>query len=181
MSELSALQQQAKKLSKQVNQQILRLERETKTETIAVMNLRNRLDVGFVSGWTKGGRVRFSKKMTDIQLKATIKAIEMFKKEETSTVRGVRRALKNARQTTGQPEFDYKDLFDYTVIEEDLIAWITRYIPPSKFDALVHHAQEHNYSENQFVDMLLKASAELTNDEDTIDKIKRLYNKYVKI
>lgn len=181
MSELSALQQQAKKLSKQVNQQILRLERETKTETTAVINLRNRLDVGFVNGWTKGGRVRFSKKMTDIQLKATIKAMEMFKKEPTSTVRGVRKALQNARRETKQEKFDYQDLFDYITIEEDLIAWITRYIPPSKFDALVHHAQEHNYTESQFVDMILKASAELTNDEDTIDKIKRLYDKYVKI
>ena len=68
MSELSQLQSEAKRLAKQVNQQSLRLEREAKGDTIAIMHLRNKLDTKAVQGWTKSGRVRFNTKMEEIQL-----------------------------------------------------------------------------------------------------------------
>ena len=55
-----------------------------------------------------------------------------------------------------------------------------RYIPPSKFDALNHYAIDHHLSQDEYVVMIIKqADSKITNDEDAIEKIKRLYQKYV--
>ena len=171
-----------KKLTKQVNQRLLRLEREIgkDIETTEMKNLHKYLNTKSMNAWTKSGRVSYSKiKMDPFKLDRLNKELTKFIEKPSTTVRGLRRELKQARETY-MVDFDYKDLFDFKDIEEDLEDWILRYLTPSKFDALNDHAIRHNYSESEYVVMIVKqASGDILNDEDAIEKIKRLYQKYV--
>ena len=179
---LKTILAKTQKLTKQVNQRLLRLEREIgkDIETTEMKNLHKYLDTKSMDAWTKSGRVSYSKiKMDPFKLDRLNKELTKFIEKPSTTVRGIRKELKQARETHGV-NFDYKDLFDFKDIEEDLEDWIMRYIPPSKFDALNHYAIDHNLSEDEYVVMIIKqADSKITNDEDAIEKIKRLYQKYV--
>ena len=179
MSELSQLQSEAKRLAKQVNQQILRLEREAKGDTIAIMHLRNKLDTKAVQGWTKSGRVRFNSKMNDVQLNAIVIAVEQFKNEKTSTISGLKKELEKTRKETGEKNFTYQDMFDYRIITTDLEGWITQHMKASKYYHISKWAYDKGKTKNEFVDIIIKSSEDLTNDEDTIKRIKRLYDEYI--
>ena len=179
MSELSQLQSEAKRLAKQVNQQILRLEREAKGDTIAIMHLRNKLDTKAVQGWTKSGRVRFNSKMNDVQLNAIVIAVEQFKNEKTSTISGLKKELEKTRKETGEKDFTYQDMFDYRIITTDLEGWITQHMKASKYYHISKWAYDKGKTKNEFVDIIIKSSEDLTNDEDTIKRIKRLYDEYI--
>lgn len=177
--ELNDLQNDVKRLSKQVNQRLLRLEREVKGDTIEIMTLRNKLDNDYMKSWTKGGRVRFSKNLPYIKLMAEKKALQEFVAGDT-TVPKIRKKLENARKTTGKPDFSYQDLLDFQTIEEDLYDWICQYMYPSEFDNLTNWATETGMQQDDYVTMIINhARKTILNDEDAIDKIKRLYNKYV--
>ena len=179
MSELSQLQSEAKRLAKQVNQQILRLEREAKGDTIAIMHLRNKLDTKAVQGWTKSGRVRFNSKMNDVQLNAIVIAVEQFKNEKSSTISGLKKELEKTRKETGEKDFTYQDMFDYRIITTDLEGWITQHMKASKYYHISKWAYDKGKTKNEFVDIIIKSSEDLTNDEDTIKRIKRLYDEYI--
>ena len=179
MSELTQLQSDAKRLAKQVNQQILRLEREAKGDTIAIMHLRNKLDTKAVQGWTKSGRVRFNSKMNDVQLNAIVIAVEQFKNEKTSTISGLKKELEKTRKETGEKDFTYQDMFDYRIITSDLEGWITQHMKASKYYHISKWAYDKGKTKNEFVDIIIKSSEDLTNDEDTIKRIKRLYDEYI--
>ena len=74
--ELNNLQSEVQKLTKQVNQRLVRLEREVKGDTIEIMTLRTKLDNDYMKSWTKGQRVRFSKKLPYIKLQAQKKVLK---------------------------------------------------------------------------------------------------------
>ena len=179
--DLKQLQNEVKKLAKTVNQRILRIERTIKADTLAVENLRNRLDTEYVKGMTKSGRVRFNKSLSYWQLQGIKKASEEFLNKDVSTIKGLRKQLEEYRKENDLgEEFDYQDLFNYMKTEIDLYAWITRYIPPSQFDNIVEYAKEHNYTKTKFVDTILTVGKNVPNDLDSQERIKQLYNKYVK-
>lgn len=179
MSELSELQQQAKRLSKQVNQQLVRLEREVKGDTLAILHLRNKLDTKSVEGWTKSGRVRFNKKMDNEQLNAIVTAMEQFKKEKTATISGLKKELARTRKESGDSSFLYQDMFDYQIITTDLEGWITQHMKASKYYHISKWAKDKGKTKDEYVDILIKASEDLRNDEETVVRIERLYDKYM--
>lgn len=180
MSELSQLQSEAKRLAKQVNQRIVRLEREAQADVLSIERLRSKLDQKSVNGWTESGRVRFNNKMNDDQLNAIITAMEQFKKEKTSSISGLKQQLIETRKKAKQPTMSYQDMFDYTVVKEDLESWATQHIQASKYYHIQKWSKEKGKSKKEFADIIIKASEDLTNDEDTVKKINKLYNKYVK-
>ena len=80
-----------KKLSKQANQRIVRLERETGIKNgFAIKQLKDYLTSENVKTWTKKGRVGASKSYTEEQMMATIKATKNFLKQDVSRVAGVK-------------------------------------------------------------------------------------------
>ena len=180
MSELSKLQSQAKQLAKQVNQRIVRLEREANADVISIMHLRNKLDTKAVQGWTKSGRVRFNKNMDDTQLNAIMTAMEQFKEEKTSSILGLRESLTETRKRAKQKDMSYQEMFDYILVKDDLEGWMTQHMQASKYYHITKWSKDKGKSKDQFVDIIIKASEDLTNDEDTVKRINKLYNKYVK-
>lgn len=181
MDDLKQLQNDVKRLAKRVNQRLLRIERTVKTETLAVENLRNRLDSDYVKGWTKSGRVRFNKSLSYWQLQGIKKASEEFLNKDISTIKGLKKQLEEYRNEYNVGEdFGYEDLYNIVKTELDLYAWITRYLAPSQFDNITSYASEHNYSYEKYLDaLIITAQGKLVNDLDTQERIRKLYEKYV--
>lgn len=90
------LYNELKKLAKQSNQRILRLEREYGTNTWATKKLRDKLDTIKLNAWTEGNRVRVSKKFSKIQMKGIIHLLENFIHDKTSRVARSKRSKRRA-------------------------------------------------------------------------------------
>ena len=184
--EQAKLYNELKKLSKKANQRLVRLERAFGKDTWASKRLRNKLDIESLQAWTKTGRVKVNKKMTITQLKATIKATQQFLNSKTSRVKGVKEVKKttisNIAKSLGTEEEELTNeeaetLYD--LLSEDYITDLTKYIPPSELWALIEDARASNDTEQQFIDRI-KDYIYFGNDNDMINKLKIIYDKYVK-
>lgn len=110
----SILFNELKKLAKTANQRILRLERLTGLEKpFAVKELSDYLSVSQINGMTKGGRVKASKSMTLEQMKMSIKALQIFLKEDISKVAGVKKARKEVGKMFDIPEVSFEQANAY--------------------------------------------------------------------
>ena len=96
MTENQKLFNELKKLSKRANQRIVRLERLTGVkEGFATKQLADYLSSEQVQGWTKKGRVRVAKSMTETQMIAVIKATKNFLEDvSNSTQKGLKKQKK---------------------------------------------------------------------------------------
>ena len=92
------LYRELEKLARRANQRIRTIERVFGKDTWAVKRLRNKLDIEPLKAWTKTGRVKFNKSMTELQMKATIIAVNNFLNSKTSTIKGIKQARKKQIQ-----------------------------------------------------------------------------------
>lgn len=134
--EQNILFNELKSLSKKANQRILELERSYKKEPLATKYLREKLAVEPLQAWTRKGRIKASKRMSEEQMKATIKATKDFLKNPMSTKRGIKRAKKKAVETlkdrfgtevSGLEEDEVNALTE--IFYDDEVNDITNYIP----------------------------------------------------
>lgn len=98
--------------------------------------MREKLEVEPLQAWTSKGRIKVSKRMTETQMKATIKATKEFLKSKISTVRGVKKAKKtmiekletrfnaNLTDLTNEEAESLQNFF-----EDDEVNDVTNYIP----------------------------------------------------
>lgn len=172
---------ETKKLTKQVNQRLLRLEREVKGDTFEIVKMRSYLDTDYLESWSKRGRVRYSKiKEEPLKLDALNKQLRKFINNQNTTVRGIRKHLKNVQRETGKPELDYQDLLDYERTYEDLLDWISRYMELSEFWQYTNKAHAIGMPEDSYFEGIIQlADSSIKNDEDAKERIHRLYIKYV--
>lgn len=184
--EQAKLFNELKKLSKRANQRLVRLERAFGKDTWASKRLRNKLDIESLQAWTRTGRVKVNKSMTITQMKATIKATQQFLNSKTSRVKGVKEVRKTTisqiAKSIGTEEEELTDqeaetLFD--LLSDDYVTDLTKYIPPSELWAIIEDARESNDTEQQFVDRI-SDYIYYGNDSDMINKLKIIYEKYVK-
>ena len=186
--EVNNLYTELKKLSKTANQRILQLERSYTKENVAVKDLRQKLELENVKAWTKGGRVRVSKKMSEEQLKATLKATKNFlRKESLTTKRGIKKAKKRAFDTLRvrfSDEIDGEDLSDEDILDlvnffdDDEVNDITNYIPGSDVIAIIEESREKESSYTDFSSMM--NSIVTYNKGSNIENLlRKIYSKYV--
>lgn len=184
--EQTKLFNELKKLSKRANQRLVRLERAFGKDTWASKRLRNKLDIESLQSWTKTGRVKVNKSMTITQLKATIKATQQFLNSKTSRVKGVKEVRKstisNIAKSLGTEEEELTNeeaetLYD--LLSEDYVTDLIRYIPPSELWAVIEDARESHDTEQQFVERI-SDYIYFGNDKDMINKLKIIYEKYVR-
>ena len=148
-----SLYNELKKLSKRANQRIVRLERLTETkESFAVKQLADYLTSAQVQGWTSKGRVKASKKMTETQMIATIKATKMFLENEASKISEVKKIKKEYEGKAGKPlnyaqaNTLYRAKKNYT--------WIYEYMTPSEFWAFVKYAKDNDWDKKTFIEQI---------------------------
>lgn len=184
--EQAKLFNELKKLSKRANQRLVRLERAFGKDTWASKRLRNKLDIESLQAWTRTGRVKVNKSMTITQMKATIKATQQFLNSKTSRVKGVKEVRKTTiSQIAKSLGTEEEELTDeeaetlYDLLSDDYVTDLTKYIPPSELWAIIEDARESNDTEQQFVDRI-SDYIYFGNDSDMINKLKIIYEKYVK-
>ena len=126
--EQASLFNQMKKLSKQANQRILRLERLTgKTESFATKQLFDFLSSKDLDVITKTGRIGTKKTLTNLEMKAVIKAMERFIATDVSRVAGVKAYVKKLSTESNKP-ISFKQA-DVVYQAEKSYTWIYQYIP----------------------------------------------------
>lgn len=185
-TEQARLYTELKKLSKRANQRIVRLEREFGTENLAIRNLRDKLAIEPLQAWTFKGRVKVNKSMTEIQMKATIKATNQFLNSKLSTRSGIKKAKKKAIETLRvRFSTDVKELTTeeaevlYNIFTDKDVNQITNFVLGSDAQAVTDNAREQNQSFNDFV-AVMNSVKKYNGHRGNYDDISRkLYMKYV--
>lgn len=174
---------QLKKLAKKANQRLVRLEREFGTNTWAAKKLRNRLEIDLLQAWTSTGRIKYNKNMSVIQMRAIIKATNQFLNSKTSTVRGVKNVIKRIKEdikknfnTDNMTDEDVETLYD--ALSDDYAKDLIEKLGASTFWTIITDAKEMNDSEEEFIERI-SWYLDFGNDDDMIDKLKIIYEKYV--
>ena len=185
-TEQQKLFNELKKLSKRANQRIVRLEREFGKDTWATKKLKSRLASDTLQAWTKKGRVKASKRMSEMQMRATIKATKQFLASKTST----RKGIKQIRKTTisriavslGTEEENLTNEEAetlYNMLTDDYMTDIMQYIPASDFWRLIEDSKESKDNEEDFIDRISNYIL-VGNDSNLVEKLTAIYTKYVK-
>lgn len=185
-AEQARLYTELKKLSKRANQRILRLEREFGTENLAIRNLRDKLAIEPLQSWTSSGRVKVNKSMTEIQMKATIKATNQFLNSKLSTRSGIKKAKKKAIETLRvRFSTDVKELTTeeaevlYNIFTDKDVNQITNFVQGSDTQAVTDNAREQNQSFNDFVAVMNSVKKYNGHRGNYDDILRKLYMKYV--
>lgn len=185
-SEEQELYNELKKLSKQANQRIVRLEREFGVNTWATRSLREKLESEKVQAWTKTGRVAVRKSMDVTQMKATIKATKEFISNPTSRVKGVRQAKAKAIETlktrfsSDVSEITYEEAEALSLFFNDSdVNKITNFIPGSDILAIIEEERENQ--KYDYKTFLSKAqSIQQYNRGKSMERIlKKIFKKYI--
>lgn len=185
-AEQARLYAELKKLSKRANQRIVRLEREFGTENLAIRNLRDKLAIEPLQAWTSSGRVKVNKSMTEIQMKATIKATNQFLNSKLSTRTGIKKAKKKAIETLRvRFSTDVKELTTqeaevlYNIFTDKDVNQITNFVQGSDAQAVTDNAREQNQSFNDFVAVMNSVKKYYGHRGNYDDILRKLYIKYV--
>ena len=185
-AEQARLYTELKKLSKKANQRIVRLEREFGTENLAIRNLRDKLAIEPLQAWTASGRVKVNKSMSEIQMKATIKATNQFIHSTLSTKSGIKKAKKKAIETLRvRFSTDVKELTTeeaevlYNIFTDKDVNQITNFVQGSDAQAVTDNAREQNQSFNDFVAVMNSVKKYNGHRGNYDDILRKLYMKYV--
>lgn len=168
------LLREAKRLSKKVNSRLRELEKNYPDSTWAETILRGKLQNK--KGLTPTGKVRASKKMTEAQLRNSIKAQKEFLKDKRSTVKGleatkrklereIKKSLKEDLNITIQEADNLVQLF-----KEEAFNNLTRYIPPSELWVMINQARKQVTVVNG------QKKQGITNQKDFIDLFRKQYD-----
>ena len=185
-AEQEKLYNELKKLTKRANQRLVRLERYSgRSDSWAAKRLKEKLEIEKLQAWTGKNRIRLNKKMTVTQLKAVTKATEQFLKSKTSTKRGIEKVKKSAIKGIKLTVSDEDLITDeeaetlYNMLGNEYVKDLTQYIPASDFWIMIEAAKEFKDTEESFLERI-DMYIEYGNDETMREKLKVIYNKYVK-
>ena len=82
------------------NQRIQRIQNRYGESSWAINELYNKIDNNLVNGVSQlTGNIKVSKSMSEIQLRAIEKATNTFLKSETSKLRGIKKTIKNTKES----------------------------------------------------------------------------------
>lgn len=172
--EQTSLYNELKRLAKRANQRILRLERLTgKTGTFATKQLYDYLDSDVLNALTSKGRVAVRRDFDETQMKAIIKAVNIFL-ENDSTVKKVKKIVKEYSKQAGK-ELNFEMANTYYQAHKGY-DWIYKYIAPSDFWEIARECVKENWSEETFVDNISVYITDRTVDEILKEDLRKLYN-----
>lgn len=175
-SKETSLYNELKRLAKRANQRILRLERLTgKTGTFATKQLYDYLDSDVLNALTSKGRVAVRRNFDEIQMKAIIKAVNIFL-ENDSTVKKVKKIVKEYSKQAGK-ELNFEMANTYYQANKGY-DWIYKYIAPSDFWEIARECVKENWSEETFIDNISVYITDRTVDEILKEDLRKLY-KYI--
>jgi len=137
-------------------------------------------------GITSKGRVKLRGNETRTELINLHTNLSSFLKNKTSTKRGIKEVMESAKTTLStnldiEPE-EAETLYNF-FIDPDFRG-VQQYIKGSDYVYLTNYAKEHNYSTEQYINLIKDYISEdkanmLDKDLDMVNKLTRLYDKYL--
>ena len=172
---------------KRANQRIQKLQSRYGESSWAINQLYEKIDNKNVNGISDlTGNIRISKNMTEIQLKAIQKATNKFLESQTSTLRGVKKAINNMQDaikanysSVNKPLSDKDAEKLYSLLEDRETRGTVEKIGASDTWTRAVRAKENNLSKNEFIDLFKNAKNVDINDVDMRRDIETIYYKYM--
>lgn len=174
----ASLFSEMKKLSKRANQRIVRLERLTGTsESFAVKQLADYLSSDTLNAWTEKGRSSVIKGLTEGQMKAVIKALNQFLKNDLSTQQGIKNYTKEKSEKAGVI-LDYKKANVFYQAEKSY-KWIYKYFEDSKkgnyYWDFAREMVNNNWGVDKFIENIMQFITDKSLDESLKQDLTYLY------
>ena len=171
---------------KKANQRIQKLQGRYGESSWAINQLYEKIDNKNINGVsTLTGNIKINKNMSEVQLKAISKATTKFLESQTSTLRGVKKAIGNMQDAIKSNYSDMnKQLSDkdaeilYSFLESKETRGTVERIGASDTWTRAIRAKDENLSKDQFVDLFKNAKVDI-NDEDIKRDLETIYNKYM--
>lgn len=172
---------------RKANQRIQRIQSRYGESSWAVNQLYERIDNDNIRGVSiLTGNIRIDKNMSDIQLKAIQKATKTFLESQTSTLRGVSKAINNMQDAIQKHYSDIdKKISDedaeklYYLLENKDVRNTVEQIGASETWTRAIRAKDQNLSKDKFIDLFKNVKVN-TNDEDIRADLERIYDLYMK-
>lgn len=183
--ERAKLMAETRKLVEQANRRLKGLNNAGYKGTWASKKLANRIDTKVLKAWSKQGKIKINKTLTNTQLKAIQKATDQFLKSKTSTIKGIRdtelATIKSIQATLSDEKrglVTKEDAeFYYDMFGNDDFNFFADKIGASTLWMLIDEAIENNDSEDEWVNRLARYIT--LEDLDLKERAIRLYNKYI--
>lgn len=171
---------------RRANQRIQRLQGRYGESSWAINQLYEKIDNKNVNGIsTLTGNIRIDKNMSDIQLRAIQKATSTFLDSQTSTLRGIKKAVNNMQDALKKNYSDIdKPLSDkdaeklYNIIENRDIRNTVEQVGASETWTRALRAKEQNLSKDEFIDLFKNTDIDI-NDLDVKADLERIYQIYM--
>ncbi len=169
------------------NQRIQRIQNRYGENSWAINQLYDKINNNLVNAISMlTGNIQINKKMSEIQLKAIEKATETFLKSDTSKLVGIRRAIKQTKESLQATFGDEVNRISdkeinvlYDLVEDKNKRVITEQIGASTVWAKTIQAKEQNLTFNEYAN-LFKDDIDI-KDKDVREFLKDTYKKYKKI
>ncbi len=154
--------------------------------TWASKKLAERLNTKVLNAWSKQGKIKINKTLTNTQLKAIQKATQQFMASQTSKASGIKKVkestLDSLRATLSKDiELDEMDVETaYEMLSNKDFDYFNNAdrVGASTMWALIEDAKEYEQSEDTFISRLLNMY-DSSNDLDAVERAKRLYDRYI--
>lgn len=177
------------KLAGKVNARLNSLQRRHKTGTWASKRLLNKLSTSQLKSWSKSGRVKVGKNLSNTQLVAINKALNNFLKSKTSTKKGIeevrRQQIEKIKERlqvddeTAEEMTDEEAEFFYDMFEDDDFSKLADLVGASALQAAIEDAIEADDDEDYFLKRLEWYGGVEMQDLKLRAMAIRVYNKYV--
>lgn len=167
------------------NQRIQRIQNRYGESSWAINELYNKIDNNLVNGVSQlTGNIKVSKSMSEIQLRAIEKATNTFLKSETSKLRGIKKTIKNTKESLQRTFGDEANRISdreintlYDLVEDKNKRTITEQIGASTVWAKTIQAKEQNLTFNEYKS-LFESDTEV-KDPEIREFLRDTYNKYI--
>lgn len=180
------LMSDTRKLVDQANRRLKGLNQAGYKGTWASKKLAERLDTKVLNAWSKEGKIKVDKTLTNTQLKAIQKATQQFMASQTSKASGIEKVkestLDSLRATLSKDiklsEMDVETAYEMLSNKDfDYFNNADR-VGASTMWALIEDAKEYEQTEDTFISRVLNMY-DSSNDLDAVERAKRLYDRYI--
>lgn len=174
-----------KSAAREANKRLSRLHKNYPNETWSEKILLDRLNIKY-SGLTPTGRVKANKKMTDQEIKASLRAVNDFLKDKRSTVEGLEETKEKLQKSIsdslqenieGITAEDADNLVQ--LFEDENVKNVMRFIEPSDLFRMVIEAKQQKITQKAFVDMA-RDYIDFSENRGIVKSLKGFYRSYLK-
>lgn len=143
--------------------------------------LQSMIDNGKTKGW-KNNRINIDKTMNDYDLRRIESATNLFLKNKTSTITGVKKAIEKTKNSLGYNFNVTKDEAErlYNLLSDDSFKYIKENSSATSSDIwyVITEAKENRFTNKRFIDRMYDIM-DVIPDQETKDVLNSLYMKEV--